>query len=201
MAKNSLDLRKELSLEDFYRFSQNVAFEYATSSASTAVSTLTKKYKISRSAFYTLLELSITHHLVSDKVAQSIHEKMQANLAAHGNHGYNSNVKHNKILEERKNFSAFLKKDIEYIAKYYANNPQYTKQEIATHFHFHSTKALDQILKRACIELIIPDKYFNAIRKRALDNATDIHYTVEFFSQLARYRDKAKQDKTCRSTF
>lgn len=201
MAKNSLDLRKELSLEEFYRFSQKLAFDYATSAASTAVSTLTEKYDISKSTFYTLLNLSITHHLVSDKVVQSIREKLQANLIAHGNNGYYSTVKHNKLLEERKNYSAFKKMDIAYIAKYYANNPQLSKQEVATIFHFYSTKPLERVLKRACIELIISDKVFNALRSRAIDNATNMQYTVDFFCELARYRDRAKQIKKSQSAF
>lgn len=195
MAKNSLDLRKELSLESFYRFSQRLAFEYASSAASTAVSALSEMFDITKSAFYTLLELSITHHLVSDKIAQSIQTKMIANLAAHGCNGYKSTVKYNKLWEERKKFSAFQKKEIEYIAKYYAEHPEYSKQEVASFFHFHSTKAFERVLKRACVELIITDKVFELLRKRAIDNATDMQYTVDYFSNLARYRDHLKQIK------
>lgn len=195
MAKNSLDLRKELSLEDFFRFSKKVAIDYATSAASTAVSALTEKYDITKSTFYTLLALSITHHLVTDKAVQSIREKLQANLSAHGCNGYYSAVKHNKLLEERKNYSAFKKHEIEYIAKYYASNPQLSKADIAAIFQFYNTRPLELVLKKACVELIISDKVFEALRTRAIDNATNLDYTIQFFCELARYRDRAKKIK------
>lgn len=201
MAYNSLDLRKQLSLEEFYRFSQRLAYEYATSPASTAVSAHMEKHNITKSAFYTLLEFAVTHHLVNDNVVQSIREKLVSNLAAHGCNGYKSMVKYNKLVEQRENYSAFQKKDIEYIAKYYATHPEESKKEVTVHFHFYNTKALDRVLKRACIELIISDKIFNALRQRAIDNATDLQYTVDFFSQLARYRDRAKQIKKSQSAF
>lgn len=195
MAKTSLDLRKELSLEEFFRFTKKVAIDYATSAASTAVSALTEKYDITKSTFYTLLALSITHHLVTDKAVQSIREKLQANLHAHGCNGYYSTVKHNKLLNERNSFSAFKKIEIEYIAKYYASNPQLSKADVATIFQFYNTKPLDQILKRACVELLISDTVFEALRVRAIDNATNLDYTTQFFCELARYRDRAKQLK------
>ena len=195
MAYNSLDLRKKLSIEEFYRFSQRVAIEYATSAASTAVTALTEKHNVTRSAFYTLLEFAVTHHLISYKVVQSIRDKLISNLAAHGCKGYKSNLKYNQLIVERDNYSAFQKKDIEYIAKYYANHPEESKQEVAARFHFYSTKVLDKILKRACMELIITDKVFEKLRQRAIDNATDLQRTVEFFCQLARYRDNVKKIK------
>lgn len=201
MAYNSLDLRKQLSLEDFYRFSQRLAYDYATSSASTAVTALTEKYDITKSAFYTLLEIAVTHHLVNDNIVQSIREKLISNLAAHGCKGYKSTVKYNQLVEKRTNFSAFLKKDIEYIAKYYAEHPEESKQEICARFHFYHVKVMNRILKIACEKLIISDKIFNMIRQRAIDNATDLQYTVDFFSQLARKRDQAKQVKKSQSAF
>lgn len=201
MAYNSLDLRKKLSIEEYYRFSQRLAYEYATTSASTAVTALTEKYDVTKSAFYTLLEFAITHHLVSDKVVQSIREKLVSNLAAHGCKGYKSNVKYNQLTAKRDNFSAFQKKDIEYIAKYYAMHPEESKQEVTARFHFYSTKVLNRLLKRACMELIITDKIFNMLRQRAIDNAVDLDYTINFFCELARYRDKAKQIKKSQSAF
>lgn len=195
MAKTSLDLRKELSLDEFFRFTKKVAIDYATSAASTAVSALTEKYDITKSTFYTLLALSITHHLVTDKAVHSIREKLQANLHAHGSNGYYSAVKHNKLLNERNSYSAFKKHEIEYIAKYYANNPQLSKADVATIFQFYNTKPLEQILKRACTELIVSDTVFEALRVRAIDNATNLDYTTQFFCELARYRDRSKQLK------
>ena len=202
MARNSLELRKKLSLSEFYRLSQKIATEYATTPASTARSTFLEKYDITESTYYFLLEMSITHHLVSDKIVKSIREKILANQSTHGNNGYVSTVKYNRLEKERTDFSAFTKQDIRKIAEYYANNPQCSKQETANHFHFYSTKPLDQLLKKACVELIVTDKVFNALYSRAIQNATDMEYTVRFFEKLAQARANTKSiKKTPKSAF
>ena len=193
MARNTLELRKKLSLIEFYRLSQEVALDYVRSTSIFARSVLMERYDLTKSTFYTLLEIAITHHLVDDKLFQDIQEKILENQSAHGNHGYYSTIKYNKLKEKRKKYSDFSKKDIAYIVKYYANHPQYSKQKVTNIFHFHSTKVLDQILKKACMELIISDKIFYALRKRAIDNAVDMNYTVQFFETLSRYRTEAKK--------
>lgn len=203
MAKNSLELRKELSLSEFYQLSQQVALNYAKSTASTARSSLMERYNLTESTFYTLLKMAITHHLVNDNIVQAIREKALANQSAHGNNGYNSTVKYNKLQEERNYYSAFTKKDIAYIASYYANHPDCSKKEASNIFHFHSPKVLDQILKKACMELIVTDKIFEALRKRAIANATNMDYTLQFFESLSQYRTEAKRNikKKCHSAF
>lgn len=197
MARNSLTLRRTLTVSEFFRFARNLANDYASTGASTARTALSDKYDITDSTFYTLLDMAITHHLVSDKHVQDILEKTLANQSAHGNNGYNSKIKHQELLEKRKSYSAFQKKDIAHIARYYANHPELSKVEVAKIFGFTSTKPLDQILKKACVELIISDTVFKALRTRAVEKATekDMDRTVQFFDTLSEIRSKAKKSK------
>lgn len=197
MARNSLTLRRTLTVSEFFSFARNLANDYANSGASTARTALSDKYDITESTFYTLLSMAITHHLVSDKLAQNILEKTLANQSAHGNNGYSSKIKHQELLEKRNNYSAFQKKDIAHIARYYANHPELSKAEVAQSFGFTSTKPLDQILKKACVELIISDTVFKALRTRAVEKATDknMDRTVQFFDALEAIRTKAKKSK------
>ena len=201
MARNSLELRKKLMLSDFYRLSRDIAVDYSSTAASTARAVFMERYDITESTFYTLLEMSITHHLVSDKLVQSIREKILANQAEHGNNGYKSNIKYNRLEEERREYSAFLKKDIEYIATFYATHLDYTKQDVANCFGFYNSKVLDQLLKKACVELIVSDKVFNLLYNRAMEKAIDVAYTQSFFERLAQIRAEAKKVKKQKSAF
>ena len=193
MARNTLNLRKKLLLSEFYRLAQEVALDYAKTEAIIARTVLMERYNITESAFYTLLEISITHHLVDNETVDDIKEKTLENQYAHGNRGYSTTIKYDNLIEKRENYSAFSKKDIEYITKYYANHPEYPKEKIAKIFHFHNKKVLNHIFKRACIELIISDDVFESLRKRAIDTATDQSKTIQFFNQLSQYRTKAKK--------
>lgn len=188
MAKTCRQLRHRNSLSGFYRFAQNLATTYASSGKDKARSVLMNEFDVTESTYYTLLEMSITHHLVDDNTAGKIKEKILANQTAHGNHGTYSEEKYNKLMEARKNYSAFTKKDIRYIATYFANHPEIPKDTIAKTFSFHNTRALEKVLLRACMELIISDKVFQKLKKRGLDNATDLDKTTTFFNKLTEYR-------------
>lgn len=212
MARNSLALRKRLSLNDYYQLSKQIALDYANSADCIARSVLMERYNITESTYYYLLEMAITHSLVSDATVVKIKEKILANNALHDNHGYNSTVKYKRLELQRKNYSAFSKVDILYITKFYANNPQQSKKEIAKFFHFTSTTTLDQILKRACVELIITDKIFQKLRERALINAinsdssqntTNLERTERFFDLLSEIRktERAKRKAEETSSF
>ena len=192
MAKNTLELKKELSLSDYYKLSKQVASYYASTVPGKARTAITTRYDITESAFYTLLEFSITHHLVDDKTVQKIRTKILANQGVHGNKGYYSNRKYNELEKERKNYSAFSKKDIKEIATYFANNPDKSKLQVSRQFGFHSTVVLDQLLKKACVELIISDKVYKAIINRALRYSKDLEQTMQFFNQVTRCRLEAK---------
>lgn len=192
MARNTTTLRRQLSVGAFYKLSHDIAADYANTAASTARTVLMERYNVTESTFYHLLSVSITHSLVSDDTVTKILEKILANQSAHGNNGYKSKLKHNKLLEERKNYSAFTKKDIEHIARYYANHPEMTKKEVARVFHFHSTAPLDQLLLIACNELIISDSVFEALRTRSMKNPKNLQYTISFFDGLAKNRAEKK---------
>lgn len=193
MAKNTLELRKKQSTSEFYRLSQMLAKDYALTPASIARSVFLERYQLTESTYYTLLEFAVTHHLVDEKLMQNIREKILANGTAHGSSGYSSTVKYNKLEEERKKYSAFSKKDIAYITTFYATNPQYTKEQTANIFGFYSTKVLDQLFKKACIELIISDKIFQKLKNRGIAKAKDIEFATLFFENLEQERKEAKK--------
>lgn len=195
MARNSLELKSTLSLPEFYRLSKQVAVYYSKTVPSTARTKIMEKFDLTESTFYTLLEMAITHHLVNDNVVEKIREKILANQAAHGNTGYHSNVKHNKLKESRKNYSAFSKKDILYIATYFAEHPDKSKSQISKFFSFTNSKVLDQLLKKACLELIISDKVYKQIVSRSISTSTNLNATMAFFEELTRKRIEAKEQK------
>lgn len=184
-----------MSLSELYRLSKNIAIEYATTVPERSRSVLMEKYTITESTYYTLLEMAITHHLVSDKMVQQIREKTLVNQSAHGNHGSSSVSKYNMLEEKRKNYSAFKKADIRHIAKYFANHPELSKKTVSMTFSFTSSKVLDRVLLRACKELIVSDAVFEAIRKRGLASATDLETSKQFFNQLALYRAEVKRQQ------
>lgn len=194
-SRNSKQLRKNHPLSELYRLSKNIATDYANTTPERARSILTEKYNVSESTFYTLLEMAITHHLVSDQTFEQIRKKTLTNQSAHGNSGYSSINKYNMLENKRKEYSAFSKADIRYIAKYFAEHPEISKKSVSMTFSFTSSKVLDQILLRACKELIISDAVFEAIRKRGLDSAVDYGKSKTFFDQLAAYRAEVKRQK------
>ena len=162
-----------------------------------------KKYDISESTYYTLLDMAITHHLVDDSTVNKILEKKKANQKSFGNKGNNTQSRHNLLLEQRKNYSAFSKKDIKHIAKYFANHPDLTKEEISKIYGFYRTQALDRVLLRACVELIITDNMFEEMRRRSTSTSRDREKTEKFFEMLTqkRYEEKKKRNKNSQSAF
>lgn len=203
MARTSKHLRKTRPLSEVYRLSKELATEYANTTPERARSILTEKYNLTTNAYYTLLEMAITHHLVSNKMVQKIREKIVANQKSHKNSGISSINKYNRLEESRKNYSAFSKVDIRYIATYFANHPETSKESIASIFCFTSTQVLDQVLLRACKELIISDKVFEAIKKRGLESATPekLPKSQEFFDNLTAYRAEVKRQQRKEKSF
>lgn len=191
--RNSKYLRKNRSLSEFYKLAHDIATEYAATSPVRARSILMEKYNVTESTYYYLLEFAITHYLVSDTVIQQMQEKTLANQSAHGNHGYSSNLKYAVLMEERKNYSAFSKKDITEIAKFFAEHPERSKEDIARMYGFHKSTVLDHLLLKACAECIVTDKLFEAIKKRSFETAADKERTERFFCEVAQRRATFKQ--------
>lgn len=193
--RNSKKLRETYSLSAFYKLSRDIATEYASTSPVRARSILMEKYNVSESTYYYLLEFAITHYLVSDNIIQQMQEKTLANQSNHGNHGYSSHLKYAKLLEERKNYSAFTQKDIRAIAKFFAEHPERPKDEIARMYCFHKTAVLDHLLLKACTECIVTDKLFEAIKKRSFATAADTEKTKRFFDVVAQRRATYKESR------
>lgn len=192
MARTTLELRRSLSLDAFYRLSYQIAIFYATTATKKARTCIMEKFDITESTYYTLLDMAITHNLVDDQTVEKIKAKILANQADHGNSGHYSQKKQTRLEKERKDLSAFTKKDIKEIATYFANNPDKSKLQVSRQFGFHSTVVLDQLLKKACVELIISDKVYKAIINRALRYSKDLEQTMQFFNQVTRCRLEAK---------
>ena len=193
MARTILELRSCNGVAYTYKLARTVAFDYTQSAASIARSSLMEKYDISESTYYTLLDMAITHHLINDNTMNKILEKKKANQKAFGNNGYDTQSKHNLLVEQRKSYSAFSKKDIKHIAKYFANHPELTKEDISKIYGFYRSQALDRVLHRACIELIITDKMFEEMRRRSTATSSDCEKTEKFFDMLTQKRNEEKR--------
>lgn len=195
MARTILEIRSSNGVAYTYKLARTIAFDYTQSAANIARSSLMNKYDISESTYYTLLDMAITHHLINDEMVRKILEKKKANQKSFGNKGYDTQSRHNLLLEQRGSYSAFTKKDIKHIAKYFANHPDLTKEEISKIYGFYRTQALDRVLLRACMELIITDSVFEEMRNRSTSTSHDREKTEKFFEMLTQKRNEEKRKR------
>lgn len=195
MARTILEIRSLNGVAYTYKIARTIAFDYTQSATSIARSSLMEKYDISESTYYTLLDMAITHHLINDDMVRKILEKKKAIQKTFGNNGYNTQSRHNLLMEQRKSYSAFTKKDIKHIAKYFANHPDLTKEEISKLYGFYRTQALDRVLLRACTELIITDSVFEEMRTRSTSTSRDREKTEKFFDMLTQKRNEEKRKR------
>ena len=195
MARTILEIRSSNGVAYTYKLARTIAFDYTQSAANIARSSLMNKYDISESTYYTLLDMAITHHLINDDMVRKILEKKKANQKSFGNKGYDTQSRHNLLLEQRSSYSAFTKKDIKHIAKYFANPPDLTKEEISKIYGFYRTQALDRVLLRACLELIITDSVFEEMRNRSTLTSRDREKTEKFFDILTQKRNEEKRKR------
>ena len=112
MARTILEIRSSNGVAYTYKLARTIAFDYTQSAANIARSSLMNKYDISESTYYTLLDMAITHHLINDEMVRKILEKKKANQKSFGNKGYDTQSRHDLLLEQRSSYSAFTKKDI-----------------------------------------------------------------------------------------
>lgn len=195
MARTILEIRSSNGVAYTYKLARTIAFDYTQSAANIARSSLMNKYDISESTYYTLLDMAITHHLITDDMVEKILEKKKANQKSFGNNGYDTQSRHNLLVEQRRSYSAFTKKDIKHIAKYFANHPDLTKEEISKIYGFYRTQALDRVLLRACMELIITDSVFEEMRNRSTSTSRDHEKTEKFFEMLTQKRNEEKRKR------
>lgn len=195
MARTILEIRSSNGVAYTYKLARTIAFDYTQSAANIARSSLMNKYDISESTYYTLLDMAITHHLINDDMVRKILEKKKENQKSFGNKGYDTQSRHNLLLEQRSSYSAFTKKDIKHIAKYFANHPDLTKEEISKIYGFYRTQALDRVLLRACLELIITDSVFEEMRNRSTLTSRDREKTEKFFDILTQKRNEEKRKR------
>lgn len=195
MARTILEIRSSNGVAYTYKLARTIAFDYTQSAANIARSSLMNKYDISESTYYTLLDMAITHHLINDDMVRKILEKKKANQKSFGNKGYDTQSRHNLLLEQRSSYSAFTKKDIKHIAKYFANHPDLTKEEISKIYGFYRNQALDRVLLRACLELIITDSVFEEMRNRSTLTSRDREKTEKFFDILTQKRNEEKRKR------
>lgn len=195
MARTILEIRSSNGVAYTYKLARTIAFDYTQSAANIARSSLMNKYDISESTYYTLLDMAITHHLINDEMVRKILEKKKANQKSFGNKGYDTQSRHDLLLEQRSSYSAFTKKDIKHIAKYFANHPDLTKEEISKIYGFYRNQALDRVLLRACLELIITDSVFEEMRNRSTLTSRDREKTEKFFDILTQKRNEEKRKR------
>ena len=139
--------------------------------------------------------MAVNHHLISNDVVNKILEKKKANQKPYGNKGYDTQIKHNLLVEQRNNYSAFTKTDIKHIAKYFANHPDLTKEDVSKIYGFYRTQALDRVLLRACTELIISDSVFEEMRNRSISTSRDFKKTEKFFEMITQKRNEEKKNR------
>ena len=191
-------LEKKMTSEELEKFCKKITEEYANSAAQFARSYFCKKYEITISCFYKILEKSVINNLVEDITVQKMIKKAIENQNAHKNGaGASSIIKYAKMYTKRYKYIAETMKvnDIKELAEDFANNPNISKIQFALSYGVNS-KVVDYCLKRAIIQNIVDDFTVKEIETRSIANATtnNIDMIKNYFANLKRIREENKKE-------
>lgn len=194
---NFTQLQKKMTLEQLDKFCKKITEEYANSAAQFARSYFCKKYEITTSCFYKILEKSVINNLVEDVTVQKMIKKAIENQNAHKNGaGASSVIKYAKMYTKRYKYIAETMKvnAIKELAEDFASKPNISKMQFASSYGVNS-KVVDYCLERAIIENIVDDFTVKAIQTRSIANAAtnNIDMIKNYFTNLKRIREENKK--------
>ena len=198
MKKRSFtELKKSMTFEELNKFCKKVTEEYAKSEAQFARSYFCEHYNISEQCFYKVLEYAVVTNIVEDYIVTKMLNKAIENQNLHSSGaGARSVAKYARMLNQRCAFVAATipKEEVMIIATDFANNPDISKQDIAT-ANGISRKVLELVLERAIEENMVDDKIFEAIIERSLskNNSQD---AKDYFLGLKKKREANKKGIT-----
>lgn len=198
MKKRSFtELKKSMTFEELNKFCKKVTEEYAKSEAQFARSYFCEHYNISEQCFYKVLEYAVVTNIVEDYIVTKMLNKAIENQNLHSSGaGARSVAKYARMFNQRCAFIAATipKEEVMRIATDFANNPDISKQDIAT-ANGISRKVLELVLERAIEENIVDDKIFEAIIERSLskNNSQD---AKDYFLGLKKKREANKKGIT-----
>lgn len=167
-------IKKSMSAKEFKSFCIPIAEKYANSNEEFARSYFMKKYDISASCFYKILETTIIYNWVSDETVKKMETKALRNQKAHAAEAGLSTRKHYAEMRQKRQeyiLSLYTEEEIENLAENFAYSPL-SKKEFSEAEGI-SVGILDKLLKKAIVELIVDDIIFNAIRQRSLENTSE----------------------------
>lgn len=195
---NFTQLQKKMTSEQLEKFCKKITEEYANSTAQFARSYFCKKYEITISCFYKILEYSVIKNLVEDVIVQKMIKKAIENQNLHKNGaGASSIIKYAKMNTKRYKYIAETMpvNDIKELAEDFANNPNINKMEFASSYGVNS-KIIDYCLKRAIIENIVDDFTVKAIETRSIANATTNNSDIieKYFANLKKIREQNRKE-------
>ncbi len=193
-------LKKEKNIKEFCSFCKKVTEEYANSEAQFSRSYFSKHYNISIKCFYETIKYAIETNLVEDEIVFRAMEKSAKNSELHSKgSGGRSKANYEKMYARKCQYIAMLvpKKEIEKAAIDFADNPDISKQDIATAYGWNQ-KTFEILLVKAIEENIVDDRTVEAIETRSINNANveKREYTKDYFSRIKKKRVANKKEVT-----
>lgn len=193
-------LKQQKKFKEFCSFCKKVTEEYANSEARFSGSYFTEHYNISRRCFSEVIKYAIETNLVEDEIVFKAMEKSAKNSESHSKgSGGRSRANYEKMYARKCQYIAMLvsKKEIEKAVIDFADNPDISKNDIATAYGWNR-KTFEILLVKAIEENIADDRTVEAIETRSINNA-DVEkreYTKDYFTGLKKKREANKKGVT-----
>lgn len=186
--------------EEFNKFCKKLTEEYSRSEAQFARTYFTQQYNISVSCYYKILEHAIIDNLVEDVVVERMENKAAKNQSAHNESaGGSTRVKYARLKAKRyQNIAESISnEEIKDAARDFADNPDISKQDIASSYGWNK-RVLDIILLKAIVDNIADDRTVDSIERRSVNNAESekVQMTKNYFVALRKKREASKKEIT-----
>lgn len=168
---------------------REIAEYYASSEVSRSY--FIKKYNISSSTFYKILDKAVIEHIVSEKIANMMMNRAITNTKEKlkNDIGVNRSYLHyNDLLEKRRSFIFSKKIRIELLKEFSQKDSRESKSEFCNN-HFFDIELLDKILIFSTINNEIPKKVYTRIKDNSFASTFNNEATTIFFNILEKFRN------------
>lgn len=195
--RNFTQLKKTMTLEELNKFCKKIAEEYAKGEAQYARTYFCKKYNITKSCFYKILEYSVVTNLVENIIVIRMLNKSVKNQNLHQKGAGGSSIaKYERMYVQRCRYIAmtFSNNEVNKFAIDFAENPNISKADIAFTYGINK-KIADILLARAIEDGISDDKVVDAIERRSINNAKpeNVEMTKQYFIAIRKKREANKR--------
>ena len=188
--------------EEFSKLSKKVTEEYASSELRFTVTYFSEKYNVNKNCINKMIEYAIEENLVEDKIVTKAKAKAIKNQQLHcESAGSSTEAKYARLYTNRckKIAEKMPEKNVEEIAKFFAENKDIPKNEVAVAFEL-SPRTLDFLLSRAIEKNIIDDDTVDLIEKRTIQKSNPLNEIERATAIKAYFASARKKREECKNT-